>query len=247
MNVLILAAGQATFDSHDGGYPLCLTELAGSPLIERVFSACSTLHGRNIVVAVKEQHVKNFHLDNTIRVLDSSAHIVAVKENTRGAACTALLAVEHIDNDQPLLILNGNEFVEADFFELISSFKNRMLDVGVVTFPSVHPRYSYVRVDENGYVIEAAEKNPISRRAVAGFYWYKNGSEFVGSVKEMIRKDASVGDVFYITPSLNELILNQAKIGCFDIEAQFYHPLKTERQVLQFESIKDLEAVNGKR
>lgn len=56
----------------------------------------------------------------------------------------------------------------------------------------------------------------------------------------MIRKDANVDGDFYVAPAFNELILNQGKIGTVDIDTKLYHPLKTERQVYQFDRINSL-------
>ena len=64
----------------------------------------------------------------------------------------------------------------------------------MVTFRSLHPRYSYMLVDDNGLIVEAAEKRPISRHATAGFYWYRRGADFVQSAQDMIRKDAHVDE-----------------------------------------------------
>ncbi|MET3119265.1 NDP-sugar pyrophosphorylase family protein [Undibacterium sp. GrIS 1.8] len=239
INILILAAGHTPFDSQDGSYPLCLTEFDGVPLIEKLIQSCSTIQDPNFVIALREQDIRRYHLDNIIELLLPNAKIIRVPENTSGAACTALLATTYIDNDDELLILNGNEILDIDFPNVLNDFHTRKLDAGVVTFPSVHPRYSYVRLDSTGLVVEAAEKNPISRLATVGFYWFVRGKDFIRSVQMMIRKDASVNSLFYICPALNELVLEQARIGNFAIEANQYHPLKTERQLIQFETLTD--------
>jgi hypothetical protein len=135
--------------------------------------------------------------------------------------------------------MSANELVDIDMEELINSFRTRHLDAGTVTFPSIHPRYSYVRLGNDGFVKEAAEKNPISNHATAGLYWYARGKDFVAAVKDMIRKDAHVDDIFYICPAFNEMVLNQAKIGIQAIDPKKYHPLKTERQLQYFESMHD--------
>lgn len=239
MNILILAAGQTTFDSQDGNYPLCLTELDGVPLIERLIQSCHSIDDANFIVALREQDIRHYHLDNIVSLLAPGTNILRVSEETRGAACTALLASSYIDNDEGLLIINGNEILDANFSAVVEDFCARKLDAGVVTFPSIHPRYSYVRLDARGLVVEAAEKNPISRLATVGFYWFARGKDFVRAVQNMIRKDASVNELFYICPALNELILEQACIGTYTVEANQYHPLKTERQLIQFETAID--------
>lgn len=231
--ILILAAGDADFGSMDGGYPLCLTEFDGIPLIERIITACRPIAEARFVFAIRHEDADRFHLDNALRVLEPAARIVRAGK-TRGAACTALLACREIGAGQPLLVINANQYVDIDMGELVRDFARRGLDAGVVTFRSMHPRYSYVDIDADGLVIEAAEKNPISPHATAGIYWFARGHEFIKAVQSMIRRDAHINGSFYVCPALNELVLTQARIGAFTIEPSRYHPLKTEHQLQQF-------------
>ncbi|HIV70892.1 MAG TPA: glycosyltransferase family 2 protein [Candidatus Aquabacterium excrementipullorum] len=236
MNVLILAAGPERAEDHADSYPLCLAELDGQPLIERIIGALDALSPSRFIFCFRKSDVRQFHLADITSLLAPGSKVMPVSERTGGAACTALLGAEFIDNDEELLIVNGNELLEIDFSVVVNGFRQGDWDAGVVTFPSIHPRYSYVRLDEHGLVVEAAEKRPISRFATAGFYWFRRGADFVQSAKSMIRKDASVNGSFYICPSLNELILQQRRIGTHGIEAAQYKPLKTAKQVEQFET-----------
>ena len=232
MNVLILASGQSDSNSDDGNYPLCLAEVESVPLIERLVQACMAIGDIRFIVAFRKSDIDEFHLDNIVKILVPTVNIVSAENETRGAACTALLATGHIDNMEELLIINGNEFIDMDFLTIVNSFRERQLDAGTVTFSSIHPRYSYVRLSENELVIEAAEKRPISRHATAGFYWFARGKDFVRSAQTMIYKDASVNGNFYVCPVMNELVLEQARIGIFSIDSSRYHPLKTARQIM---------------
>lgn len=247
MNILILAAGSTGTEVGEGGYPLCLAEQDGVPLIERIIRACDRVGDARYIVALREEEIRRYHLDNVVALLAPGTRILRITEDTRGAACTALRAVGWIDTDEELLILNGNELLDEDYSKILSAFRLRQLDAGTVVFPSVHPRYSYVRLNPEGYVIEAAEKNPISRNATAGFYWFSSGRRFVCAAQNMIRKDASVNDIFYICPILNELVLEQAQIGVHPVEARQYLPLKNERQLFQYEISADQKKANEAR
>ena len=235
MNILILAAGNPEFDTGDGQYPLCLTELDGIPLIERIVALCQQLPVKRMIFALRKEDVNRYHLDNVVHLLHPGAVALKVEGSTPGAACTALLASGHIRGEEELLIISANELIDADFNEIVASFRNRRLHAGTVTFPSMHPRYSYVRVSDEGLVIEATEKNPISRHATAGFYWFSRGNDYIDAAKDMIRKDAHVNGIFYICPVFNELVLAQKRIGIHAVDARQYHPLKTERQLHQYE------------
>lgn len=236
MNILILAAGESESLTEEG-YPFCLTEFEGKPLIERMVDQCSGLPKAQFLFAIPESDIKRWHMDNVVAQLCPSGKLLPVKARSAGAACTALLAIDHINNEDPLLILNANDVTEIDFNNVLQNFTQRKLDAGTVVFHSVHPRYSYVSLDDSGYVMEAAEKNPISQHATTGFYWFARGRDFVTACQAMIAKDAHVDGKFYICPVLNELILRQAKISVHHIDNQHYHPLKSIRQMQHFENV----------
>jgi NDP-sugar pyrophosphorylase family protein len=240
VNILILAAGKDP-EIHEDTYPLCLTEFDSVPLIQRVMTACESLDPSNLVAAFRQADIRGYHLNNVVSLLRPNAITISVPEKTEGAACTALLAIGAIDSDDELLIVSGNEFLDVNFGDVVAGFRSRGLDAGVVVFHSIHPRYSYVRLDDDGLVVEATEKKPISTNATAGFYWFARGRDFVGAAKSMIRKDARANGVFYICPTFNELVLTGGRVGVHRVENRYYHPLKTSRQIEQFEAVLDRE------
>lgn len=222
LNILILAAGAPTPGTAT---PLCLAELGGQMLLERIFENCAALQPSRIIIALGAEEARKHHLESVVKLLEPTAEVMLVKP-TAGAACTALLAAAHIDNADELLVLSANEWVSASYKDAVSQFKAQDLAAGVLSFKSVHPRYASVRV-EDGLVTEAAEKRPLSTHACAGFYWFAQGSDFVQAAKAMLRKDARTNGLFYVAPALNELVLAQKRVGIVDLDPQHYHPLKT--------------------
>jgi dTDP-glucose pyrophosphorylase len=92
------------------------------------------------------------------------------------------------------------------------------VDGGVLVFPATHPKWSYVRTDANGMVVEVAEKKVISNTATVGIYWYRKGSEYVRYAERMIAKNFRVNGEFYVAPVFNEY-LDDGKVvaayGCY--------------------------------
>lgn len=241
MRVLILGAAPPPAENTEGHTPTWLAELHGQVLLERFVSACADLHARKLIFAVSAHDVRKHRIDSVIALVAPDAAIVNVVRETQGAACTALLAIPHIDAEDELLILNSNEFLDIDYREAVETLRQRKLDAGVVVFPSIHPRYSYVRLNDRGHIIEAAEKHPISRHATAGFYWFRRAGDFVEGAQNMIRKDAHVDGKFFICPVFNELVLQQRLMGVIEIEAKHYHPLKSRRQIALYEADRSAE------
>jgi dTDP-glucose pyrophosphorylase len=237
MNILLLmAGGNKLFEEAGYPYPKNLIEIDGIPLVQHVLSSLAELEKMNsrlICFVNREENQRNY-TGSIISLLDPQAIVIEVNEPTIGAACTALLAVEHINKSEPLVIVNGDQIINGDLSSIVMKFQSQdCLDGGIIVFEAVHPRWSYVRCNSEGLVIEAAEKRPISKLATAGFYYFARGEDFVSSAKQMIRKDAHINGSFYVCPVYNELILKQLKIGVHEIPRKDYFSLSTP-QNLQF-------------
>jgi dTDP-glucose pyrophosphorylase len=234
--VLILAAGHSSaVHVEKGEYPVCLSEMDNRPLLEHIVGNATGIEQARFVYAMLEQEVRRYHLDSVVQLLTPGATVVRVPEKTKGAACTALLAACHVEAESELLIVSANELVALDFGKVLAGFRQRELDAGVLAFRSVHPRYSYVRLDEDDLVSEAAQRKPISHHATTGLFWFRRAGDFVAAVKDMIRKDAQLDGIYYICPSLNELVLKQRRVGASHISSAAYFPIKSERQLSMFE------------
>lgn len=231
MNVLILAAGDRGPNPAADPYPIWLSEVDGRLVIERQVAALTVGEATNFIFAFAQSDMDDHHVDDIVGQIAPDAAIIGIGKRTAGAACTALLAISHIDLSKELIVASATDHVDADYAAILQSFRDRSADAGVLTFDSLHPRYAYVSLDSDDWVIEAAEKRPISRKASAGFYWYARAGDFIDSLKEMILKGASVNGVFYISPSLNELVLRGKRIAAHALAADQYHPMKDQRQV----------------
>jgi len=238
LNVIILANGKAIAGSNERmeQYPDYLTEHNGIPLIEYLIRQCEEIGLNKITCFFPGSEVARYHLHNMVEQISPMGNVIAVQGQTAGAACTALLAIEEIDNDRPLLILGSNEFLSIPLKSAVDHFQESNADAGVFSFKSVHPRYAFVRFDENSEIIEVAEKNPISPHAIAGVFWFRKGSDFVGAVKSMIRKDIKINGSFYISPALNELILEGKVIISYSISSEQYCSLRSSVQLYAFEA-----------
>ena len=235
MNVVLLFAGSSTSFREAGyNYPKNLADVSGKPLVQSVLENLSgllSLDARFVCLLLREEN-RTFHTGSVIQLAMPSASILELASETSGAACSALLAVNLINNDSPLAIINGDQLLlGVDFAASVLDFRKRQLDGGILVFEDLHPRWSFVKCDDNGFVIEAAEKRPISKLATAGFYYFARGTEFVAGATSMMRKDAHVNGLFYICPVYNELILNQKKIGVQQLPKDAYRTLSTPADI----------------
>ncbi len=238
MNVLILLAGSnAGFKEAGYMFPKPLVEIAGKPLVQHVIERLAPLvqTGARLIFLIRHDDNLRYHISSVVKLLSPAAEVREVRGETSGAACSALLAVDLIGNPEPLIIINGDQLIEGDLPAIVRDFTDRKLDGGIAVFPDVHPRWSFVKCDAHGAVIEAAEKRPISNLATAGFYYFASGQEFVSAAQAMILKDAAVNGLFYVCPVYNELILRNRRIGVHPIEKARYISLATPQGVQAYE------------
>jgi HAD superfamily hydrolase (TIGR01509 family) len=217
MNVLIPMAGAGSrFQQAGYTFPKPLIDVKGKPMIQVVVD---NLNIEAIYIyVVQKEHREKYNLDTLLNLITPNCKIVEVDEITEGAACTTLLAKEFINNDEPLIMANSDQFIEWDSNEFMYKMIEQKVDGGIVTFTATHPKWSFAKVDEYGYVTEVAEKNPISDIATVGVYYWSKGSDYVKYAEQMIEKDIRTNNEFYTCPTFNEAIGDGKKIKTFNID-----------------------------
>jgi len=215
LNVLIPMAGAGSrFEQAGYTFPKPLIEVHGKPMIQVVVENLNI--EANYIYVVQSKHRKKYNLDTLLNLITPNCKIVEVDGITEGAACTALLAKEYIDNQAPLFFANSDQFVEWDSNEFMYKMQETNCDGGIVIFEATHPKWSFAKVNELGVVTEVAEKNPISNMATVGYYWWKSGSDFVKYAEEMIEKNIRVNNEFYVCPVFNQAISDGKQIRTFN-------------------------------
>lgn len=217
LNILIPMAGAGSrFEKAGYTFPKPLIEVNGKPMIQTVVENLNI--NANYIFIVQKSHREKYNLDTVLNLIAPNCKIYEVDGVTEGAACTTLIAKEAIDNGNPLLMANSDQFVEWNSGEFLYSMQSQNVDGGILTFNSTHPKWSYAKVDQNNLVTEVAEKNPISDIATVGIYYWKSGCDYVKYAEQMISNNIRYNNEFYVCPVFNEAIRDNKKIKTFNIE-----------------------------
>lgn len=205
-------------------------------MIECVLQNLCIVGAKVILVALKEHLARESKLVERIK-REYGAEFICIENFTQGTACTLLYASGFIDNDTPLLIANTDQIVDIDINEFCTDCFRRELDGSILCFvdKSRNPKWSFVRLDERGFVCEVREKQPISEYATSGIYLFSQGKVFIKSAQEMIARDERVNGEFYTAPSYNYAIANGAKIGIYEIAQERMHGLGTPQDLAEYE------------
>jgi len=166
----------------------------------------------NYIFLVQKEHYKKYNLKYMLNLIAPGCKIVQIDGVTEGAACTTLQAKQFINNENPLLIANSDQFVEWNSSECMYTFSEDKVDAGIITFKAKDKKWSYAKVDEKNFVVEVAEKRVISDDATVGIYYWKHGSDYVKYAEQMISKNVRVNNEFYVCPVFNEAIEDGKKI-----------------------------------
>lgn len=217
MNILIPMAGAGSrFEQAGYTFPKPLIDVKGRPMIQVVTDNLNIK--ANYIYVVQKEHRERYNLDTLLDLITPGCRIVETDGITQGAASTALLAKGYIDNDAPLFFANSDQYVEWDSNEFLYKMNETEADGGIVTFNATHPKWSFAKVNKEGLVTEVAEKNPISDLATVGYYYWKQGSDFVKYAEQMIEKDIRVNNEFYVCPVFNQAIEDKKQIRTFNVD-----------------------------
>ena len=231
LNIVIPMAGRGSRFANAGyELPKPLIDVNGRPMIEVVTRNIAPKCEHRFIYICQQEHLEKYALAERLEKISPNCAIVTVDHITEGAACTVLLAEKYIDNDDPMMIANSDQFVDTDINEYLSAMGDS--DGLIMTMPADDPKWSFIKYDD-GYVTMVREKEVISNEATVGIYNYAKGSDFVKYAKQMIKKNIRVNNEFYVAPVYNEMIEDGKKIVFKDVGEKM-HGLGTPEDLERF-------------
>lgn len=233
INILLLASSIESVDEQGKQFCPSLAETNGMSVLEKVILNTNNISKKIYTLTGLDSDLKSFKLDHIISTILPESHVVSTMTRTSGSLCTALLAASKLNQDDQLLIISMNELVDIDYSVVIENFRSNSYVGGVITFESIHPRYSFVRLDES-VVTEVSQHDPISKNATTGSFWFQSTRDFVAGAKTSILKGVQSEGYFYIAPVYNEMILARQLVGSFKMDKRKYFPLKDQVQLNNF-------------
>jgi dTDP-glucose pyrophosphorylase len=221
LNIVMPIAGRGSrFVQAGYSQPKPLIPVHGRPMIQFVVDNLRPSRPHHFIFLALREHLEQWNIGDTLKQAAPGCSIVVVDQVTEGAACTVLLAQQLIDDDAPLMIANTDQYVAAPVDRYLADTDTRGVDGLIMTFPASDPKWSFVRKNAAGDVIEVVEKKVVSNEATVGIYNFSRGADFVRAAHAMIAKDLRVNGEFYVAPVYNELIEAGMKIRSYEIGAE---------------------------
>ena len=233
MNIIIGMAGAGSRFS-EAGYtipkPLC--RVGNTTMIHRAVESLD-LSG-NYIFVVQRQHLIDFPwMADHLKSLADTVDIVALDGVTEGAACSLLYAKELINNTEPLVSINSDQVLFWNSEKFLQACEAEPDVSWVMTYPHNDIKHSFVKLNDAGLVIEAAEKVAISNIASVGLYHWSEGRLFVEGAEAMIANNERHNGEFYLAPIYNYTALNNS-VKPYHVQASNFMPVGTPSDLSVF-------------
>ena len=206
LNILVPMAGHGSRFARAGyALPKPLLPTQGRPMIEVVIDNLRPSRAHRFIFVVQRSHLEQHDLAAVLMRAGPDTVVLPIYGVTEGAACTTLVAREFIDQAAPLMIANCDQYVAVRIDDYLDAMDASGCDGWIMTMTAHDPKWSFVRRDESGRVVEVVEKRVVSDEATVGIYNFARGSDYVRSAKAMIAADDRTKGEFYVAPAYNYL------------------------------------------
>lgn len=226
------------FPKEDFFFPKPLADIAGKPMIVQVVrDRESRLNISRFIFVIPSELEREFSLGSILQI-NSKVKVSVVERNgkTSGGLCSALMALDSLNDDEPIVIMNMDEIIDCDLQAIVDNFIASEVDAGVVTFPSSHPRWCYAKIAENGSVSALAEKRVVSKFALAGFYFFRNKKIFYNSASNAMLDGDSLENNFYLSAAINQILLSGGEVGHAQVQECDYYSFFSPESIREFET-----------
>ncbi len=228
LQVIIPMAGKASrFQERGYTFPKPLLEIGNESMIEVVLKNLAPPSPARFTFVCRKEHVTQFYLGDMLRLIAPDSRVLALEQETAGALCSVLLAMDEVAPDDEVLVANGDQFIAGGLASFYSACRQREIDGCILTFTATHPRWSFAKTDDRGRVMSVAEKRPISKQATAGIYYFRRAADLMAAAEKMMLKGLTTNGQFFVCPVYNEMILLGQEIATHHLPDGAMHSLGT--------------------
>ena len=216
MIVVMPIGGRGTRFKQTGyTFPKILIPIRNRPMLQWAVESLNMPWAKHVFVCSREDY-EAYPLEAMCAQLVPDYSLV-IEEERKGAAAAVLLGLAGPTSfTEPLLIANCDQWLEWDSNHFVKAAFALGVDGMIPVFRSVHPKWSYARL-EKGLVVEVAEKRPISPWATCGLYYWSQVGKFIQAAQNMMEDPSKrIHGEWYVAPVMNELINIGGQVMAYD-------------------------------
>ena len=211
MEVVVPLAGP-DFERSDGSTKAEML-INGQPLLtQALWSRSWWRHGAvtapDFCFVLRDTPVARRFAEGALADWFPGARHVFLSHATAGAAFSAAAGVALCDPSAPVCIDLADILYHDDLDATEAFAVNERLGGIALTFSSDRPVYSYLRLDAQERVVEAAEKRVISAHASAGTYFFRDAGVYARALGHAVahRESQTYRGVYFVCPLFNGVI-----------------------------------------
>ena len=184
-----------------------------------------------IFVVRKEDDSEKFIREHMANYGISNIEIVGIDYLTDGQATTCMLAIPYCNPDEDIMVYNIDTYVEPNEMK----YEDISGDGHIPCFHADGDHWSFVKLDENGNVIEVREKQRISENCTLGAYYFKSARLYKKLYEEYYADGSNMErNEKYIAPLYNYMIEKGLKVTIGLVDAERAHALGTPEELDNF-------------
>ncbi|GGY55029.1 glycosyltransferase family 2 protein [Pseudoduganella albidiflava] len=236
-NIVITMAGRGS-RFYDAGYTVPKYEIMahGRSLFDwSMLSLQQFLEqpARLIFVCLKENDSGAYVRERCAALGLADVHVLELDAVTDGQATSAWLSRALWQADAPLLIYNIDTYVEPR--ALAPADIRPGSDGWVPCFQVPGDHWSFVRLGEDGWATDLAEKERISDFASIGLYWFARAADYASAYERFFADPANlVRGERYVAPLYKQLLRDGGRISIADLDPATVHVLGTPAELQAF-------------
>jgi NDP-sugar pyrophosphorylase family protein len=211
-----------------------LIPVGGRRMLEWVLDAIPSAWQHRVIVVVREDQARLRDELWDWRSGEVGFKTCVIPGPTQGAACTVLAAAVGLPPDEPVLVINSDQWVKCDLDAIQKKALQEGLDGFILTFNGTGPAWSYAITNGNCRVVHVIEKKQVSDFATCGLYWWRRAGDLVHAICSMIATGERTKNEFYLAPAINFAPLADKDVRIVPVEE--FHGLGTPEQVKAFEA-----------
>ena len=237
MKIIITMAGEGSrFKKVGYKVPKHEIEVKGKSLFEWSMLSLKNFFDEEFIFIVRENNYNKENLKYLCARLGiKNFKLKEIKELTDGQASTAYLCNEYISEDEDILIYNIDTYI---FGNELQKEEMQKYDGYIPVFKSEGNKWSFIKLDNNGKVIDVVEKIRVSNLGSIGLYYFKTWRDYKEIYLEYKEEIKEKYKEVYIAPMYHYLIKKEKNIGYIILKNENIYVLGTPEDLERFKKTK---------
>ncbi len=226
--ILPMAGAGSRFFNEGYKNPKPLLNIENKPMIINAIECLPNT--TNKIFICQNLHLKQYKIDDEIKLIYPDAKILGIDNVTDGQACTCELAFNNfnINMNDPIMISACDNGVYYNIQEYEKLIEDNNVDIIIWSFSNnptskLYPHmYAWLDVDENNYIKRVSIKKPFNdcdnKFAIIGTMYFKKASYFIEGLKIIYDKKLKTNNEYYVDNLIEPLIEKGYKCKIFNVD-----------------------------